>query len=310
MKVLPWHQQRNLTTVDEGFAYLVSTFRESIKSWDHFVNWDKVYSNAESLRRELHLWNSLLGSERFDEEFLSLLEEYPKIVRAIPALVVRDGKSSVKFQVTFDLSAETLEQIEFDFSEPATRNQDREKALLFVKKSGLERLFTESGTTNLLDYMIGVEAGLDSNGRKNRSGKTMEYVVEQKISKIASMLGLEWLSQATPKKVLSHWDLKVNVDKSSRSFDFAVSDGEKVLLIETNFYGAGGSKLKSVAGEFSQLATVVSTNEVSFAWITDGKGWSTALKPLREAYEKVDHVLNLSMLSEGFVESFFRSNRI
>lgn len=90
----------------------------------------------------------------------------------------------------------------------------------------------------------------------------------------------------------------------------AVSDGEKVLLIETNFYGAGGSKLKSVAGEFSQLATVVSTNEVSFAWITDGKGWSTALKPLREAYEKVDHVLNLSMLSEGFVESFFRSNRI
>jgi len=309
MKVLSWHMHKNLNTVDKGFAYLVSTFRDSIKSWDHFVNWDKVYINAESLRRELHLWNSLLGSERFDEEFLSLLEEYPHIVRAIPALVVRDGKSSSKFQVTFDLSAETLEQIVFDFSEPATRNQDREKALLFVKKTGLERLFTESGTTNLLDYMIGVEAGLDSNGRKNRSGKTMEYVVEQRISKIASQLGLEWLSQATPKKVLNQWGLKINVDKSSRSFDFALSDGEKVLLVEANFYGAGGSKLKSVAGEFSQLARVVSTNEVSFVWITDGKGWSTALRPLREAYEKVDHVLNLSMLSSGYIESFFQGTR-
>lgn len=303
MKATSWHEQRDLNSVDKSFAYLVGTFRDSIKSWDHFVNWDKVYSNAESLRRELHLWNSLLGSERFDEEFMDLLAEYPNIVRAIPALVVRDGKNSSKFQVTLDLSAETLEQIEFDFSKPATRDEDREKALVFVKKSGLERLFRDSGTTNLLDYMIGVEAGLDSNGRKNRSGSTMELIVEHQISRISEANGYRWIPQATASSIKSEFGFDVKTDKSSRSFDFAVTDGSRLLLVETNFYGAGGSKLKSVAGEFTQLSSLVSTESTSFVWITDGAGWKTALAPLREAFEKIDHIFSLAMVGSGFVES-------
>lgn len=305
MKVIPWHQQRNLTTVDEGFAYLVSSFRDSIKSWNYFVNWDKVYSNAESLRRELHLWNSLLGSERFDEEFLSLVEEYPKIVRAIPALIVRDGRKSSSFQITRDLSAEALEQIDFNFARPATESEDREKALLFVRKTGLHRLFTDSGISNLLDYMIGVEAGLDSNGRKNRSGKAMEFAVGGHLTRVCRNAGLRLIEQATAASIKSEWGFQVATDKSSRSFDFAVSNESHLLLIETNFYGAGGSKLKSVAGEFSQLTRIVSSKEISFGWVTDGKGWQTALRPLEEAFEQVDFILNLEMLRDGFIESVF-----
>jgi type II restriction enzyme len=48
-----------------------------------------------------------------------------------------------------------------------------------------------------------------------------------------------------------NWGLSVQSDKSERRFDFAIFTGEKLYLIETNFYGGGGSKLKAVAGEFS-----------------------------------------------------------
>ena len=305
MKALTWHEQRGINTVEEGFAHLVSSFRDSIKSWDYFVNWDKVYSNAESFRRELHLWNSLLGSERFDEDFLSLLEEYPKIVRAIPALIVRDGKSSSSFQITRDLSAEALEQIDFNFALATNTAEDREKALMFVRKTGLHRLFTESGISNLLDYMIGVEAGLDSNGRKNRSGKAMEFAVGGHLARVCRNAGLRLIEQAKADSIESEWGFQVATDKSSRSFDFAVSNESHLLLLETNFYGAGGSKLKSVAGEFSQLTRIVSTGDISFGWVTDGKGWQTAIRPLGEAYEQVDFILNLEMLRDGFIESIF-----
>lgn len=305
MKVLSWYEKRDIHTVDEGFTYLVSSFRDSIKSWDYFVNWDKVYSNAESLRRELHLWNSLLGSKIFDEEFLTLLEEYPKIVRAIPALIVRDGKKSSSFQITRDLSAEALEEIEFNFARPANEAEDREKALLFVRKTGLHRLFTESGISNLLDYMIGVEAGLDSNGRKNRSGKAMEFAVGGHLARVCRNSGLRLIEQASAASIESEWGFQVATDKSSRSFDFAVSNGTHLLLLETNFYSAGGSKLKSVAGEFSQLTRIVSSDDISFGWVTDGKGWQSALRPLAEAYEQVDYILNLEMLRDGFIESVF-----
>ena len=305
MKMLSWHQKRHLQTPDEGFAHLVSSFRDSIKSWDYFVNWDKVYSNSESLRRELHLWNSLLGSKSFDEEFLALLEEYPKIVRAIPALIVRDGKKSSTFHITRDLSAEVLEELEFNFVQPATDPENREKALLFVRKTGLERLFTQSGISNLLDYMIGVEAGLDSNGRKNRSGKAMEFAVGGHLARVCRKSGLRLAEQASAASIKSEWGFEVATDRSSRSFDFAMTNGNHLLLLETNFYSAGGSKLKSVAGEFSQLTRVVSKGDISFGWVTDGKGWQTALRPLAEAFEQVDFILNLQMLRDGFIESVF-----
>lgn len=303
MKVTGAHKSAGLMDVQTGFSYLTDSFRDSIKSWNYFVNWEKVYNNSGSLKRELYLWNSLLGSSQFDQEFLDLLEEYPNLVRSIPALIVRDGSKSQKFELVIDLAASVLEQEYFDFTKPATSDESRKKALMFVKQTGLEGLFTRSGVTNVFDYMVGVEAGLDSNGRKNRSGSTMELVVEHQISRIAEANGYRWIPQATASSIKSEFGFDVKTDKSSRSFDFAVTDGSRLLLVETNFYGAGGSKLKSVAGEFTQLSSLVSTALTSFVWITDGAGWKTALAPLRETFEKIDHIFSLAMVGNGFVES-------
>lgn len=148
-------------------------------------------------------------------------------------------------------------------------------------------------------------AGLDSNARKNRSGTTMEGILERHVAKISETLGLEWKAQATAPFIKDNWNIEVPVDKSERRFDVAIYSKEqhKVWLVETNYYGGGGSKLKAVAGEFTELSqfVVTSNDNVEFVWVTDGQGWKTAHLPLSEAFGHITNIFNLNMLKEDFL---------
>ena len=165
------------------------------------------------------------------------------------------------------------------------------------------KLFKEDGVKNLVDYVIGVEVGLDSNGRKNRGGKLMERVVESYLANFCEERGFEYISQANAKKILKKWNYKIVVNKSSRSFDFAVFNpkSKRIKLFEVNFYNGGGSKLKSVCGEFKSLYSELKKQSVDLVWITDGLGWNTVLRPLEEVYNSNDYVFNLKMVEEGAI---------
>lgn len=149
--------------------------------------------------------------------------------------------------------------------------------------------------------MIGVEAGLDSNGRKNRGGQCMEQIVEYFVKDVCLRHRLEYLSQANAKKIYDHWAITVPVDKSSRSYDFVIKNKSKLIIIEANFYSGGGSKLKSTAGEYRNLFDVLD-GKYKFVWVTDGQGWLTTTKPLRETYNHNEYVFNLSMVENGILE--------
>jgi len=133
----------------------------------------------------------------------------------------------------------------------------------------------------------------------------MEGILERHVAKISQEQKLEWKSQATAQFIKDKWGIKVPVDKSERRFDVAVYSKEKhkVWLIETNYYGGGGSKLKAVAGEFTELSqfVVTSDDDVEFVWVTDGQGWKTAHLPLAEAFSHIRNIFNLEMLREGFL---------
>ena len=53
----------------------------------------------------------------------------------------------------------------------------------FMRETGLFELLQNHIINNLYDYLLGVEVGLDSNGRKNRGGHLMEDLVESYIEK-------------------------------------------------------------------------------------------------------------------------------
>lgn len=306
MKITPKISKSGISSYEQGFEDFYRTLRPSLKLWDFFVNWDKVFRNTKQIEIYLNIWNYLLGKPNFDAEFKSLLKQHPEIVKAIPSLIVRDGSASQIFHIIEDISDLTQPDNLFDFSKSAKTESDIEKALAFVRNTGLVKLFSKDGVKNLVDYAIGVEAGLDSNGRKNRSGTSMESVVEAYLSDFTKNSKLQFIPQATPKKIKELWGFNVPVDKSSRSFDFAISNGIQLVLMEVNFYGGGGSKLKATAGEYKGLHDLLNLPNVKFVWITDGEGWTTTKLPLKSAYEHIDYVWNLNWLSRGYLEDLFK----
>ena len=104
------------------------------------------------------------------------------------------------------------------------------------------------------------------------------------------------------------WGIDVQVDKSSRRFDFAVRKEQSLYIIETNFYGGGGSKLKATAGEYKSLFDFLSAQSIKFIWITDGLGWKTTLRPLEEAFNHIEYTLNLKMVASGLFEEIIKKD--
>ena len=169
-------------------------------------------------------------------------------------------------------------------------------------QSGLGDLVKDKRVKNLVDYVTGVEVGLDSNGRKNRGGTMMENIVETFVKSACEEIGLEYMSQANAKKIKAQWGIEIQVDKSSRNLDFAINKNGKLYFIECNFYGGGGSKLKSTATEYVKMNEYWNAQNITFIWVTDGAGWKSTLKPLREYFDKADYLLNLETLKDGILQ--------
>ncbi len=301
MKILKAFSKTGISTVNEAFDDFFATLRPSMKLWDYFVNWDKVSRNTDEMAIYLDHLNCLLGSSNFDADFDALLVKNPEVVKGIPCLLVRDGSKSQIHSVVEDLNDIGKPDLVFDFSVPATTKIKRELALKFVKNTGIIRLFNVGGVKNLVDFALGVEAGLDSNGRKNRSGKNMEKVVHSYLTRFTNSTSTEFISQATAAKVKEKWDIVVPEDKAGRAFDFAISNGKTLTLMEVNFYSGGGSKLKATAGEYRGLCRMLKNSGINFVWVTDGEGWKSAKKPLRDAFDDLDYLWNLAWLNRGYL---------
>jgi type II restriction enzyme len=286
---------------DQVFDYLISNLKPSNTLWSYFVNWEKVFENTKKIELSLNVLNYLIGKEDFDNEFKHLLKKNPEVAQAIPALVVRDGKNTRKFKILVDYKRKKLVYQDFDFTKKNPNDEDIEKYLAFVKGTGLKNLITSRKIKNLVDYMIGVEAGLDSNGRKNRGGHAMENIVEVFVDDVCRKKGYRYLKEANAQKIKAQLGYNVPVDRSSRRYDFVIDNGKELFLIETNFYGGGGSKLKSTAGEYRNLFDVLDGKH-KFIWITDGFGWKGTVRPLRETFDHNDCLLTLSMLEKSVLE--------
>jgi len=306
METINFYSDVKCKSQDDVFNYLIKNLKPSILLWSYFVNWDKVFENTAKIEVALNILNYLIGKQNFDDEFRFLIRQNPEIIQAIPALVVRDGQNNLNFKILVDYKQRKFIYEDYDFTKHTFTAEDIEKYLIFVKKTGLKDLIVSQKIKNLVDYMVGVEAGLDSNGRKNRGGRSMENIVEFFISDLCKRKGYKYLKEADAKKIKEMWEVVVPVDKSSRRYDFVVNNGEDLFIIETNFYSGGGSKLKSTSGEYRNLFDVLK-GKFKFIWITDGFGWKSAIRPLRETFDHNDYIFTLDMLEKGILDSLFSS---
>ena len=292
------------------FETLKNTLQDSIFTWDYFTDFNKVKLNVKKVEKELNILNYLIGKKDIEKEFIQLIEEYPNIRKALPLLIAVRRDRLKETPIITNIDTLIPENKQFIFFDEINQNIKYE-LLIFFNESGLKNLFVNEYIKNLVDYCFGVEVGFDTNARKNRTGTLMENLVSKFLKEFCDEnQNFSYIEQATQKRIKECFNYDIEIDKNSRRFDFALYNraNKIIYLIEVNYYSGGGSKLKATAGEYQYLYDFLKAQNINFIWITDGKGWLTALNPLEETFNHNDYVINLQMLKDGILKDITIKN--
>ena len=286
--------------MNRDFNAWLSGFRDSIADYGYYIDFEKVHRNVESVKIELNILNSLIGSKNIEEDFENLLKKYPEVLKCIPLLLaVRANEIYCQ-----DKNGGYLYQFN-----GLSSNRDNYK--YFMRETGLFDLLENHIVNNLVDYATGVETGLDSNGRKNRGGHLMEDLVESFIQKAGFIKDVNYFKEMYIHQITDKWNIDLsaisNKGKMEKRFDFVIKTPDMIYGIETNFYGSGGSKLNETARSYKTLAW--ETEEIdgfTFVWFTDGKGWTSARNNLEETFDVMEHIYNIKDLEDGIISEVFK----
>jgi len=282
--------------LNRNFNEWLSKFKTSISDYTYYVDFEKIYKNVDKVKVELNILNSLIGSKNIEEEFQNILIKYPETLECIPLLLaVRSREIFVKDEINEYL---------FKFDKMVYSINDYIK---FMKESGLFDLLQNHIINNLYDYVLGIEVGLDSNGRKNRGGHLMENLVESYIIKAGYKKDVDYFKEMYLKDIEKKWNLDLSEmsgnNVSTKRFDFVIKTDNQVYVMETNFYSSGGSKLNETARSYKMLAQESKkVNGVTFIWFTDGTGWNSARKNLEETFNELETMYNIDDLENGILE--------
>lgn len=282
--------------MNRNFNEWLSKFKTSISDYTYYVDFEKIYKNVDKVKVELNILNSLIGSKHIEEEFQNILVKYPDTLECIPLLLaVRSREIFVKDEINEYL---------FKFDKMVYSVKDY---IRFMKESGLFELLQNHIINNLHDYVLGIEVGLDSNGRKNRGGHLMENLVESYIIKAGYKKDINYFKEMYLKDIEKKWHLDLSEmsgnDTSTKRFDFVIKTDKQVYVIETNFYSSGGSKLNETARSYKMLAQESKkVDGVTFIWFTDGTGWNSARKNLEETFNELGTMYNIDDLENGILE--------
>lgn len=286
--------------MERDFNVWMSGFRDSIADYGYYIDFEKVYRNVDSVKIELNLLNSLIGSKNIEADFSSLVKKYPEVLKCIPLLLaVRANELYCQDEnggVLYKFNAAGIET---------------ERYTYFMRKTGLFDLLENHIVSNLVDYVTGVETGLDSNGRKNRGGHLMEDLVESYIRKAGFIKDESYFKEVYIHQITEMWDIDLsaisNQGKMEKRFDFVVRTPGMIYGIETNFYGSSGSKLNETARSYKTLALETDTIDgFTFVWFTDGKGWTSARHNLEETFDVMEHIYSIKDLESGIISEVFK----
>lgn len=270
--------------MDKNFNEFMSLLRETNQTLDFFCDFNKVNQNVDNIKLSLCMLNSLIGTT-----------DLPKAVETIwnrdkSAFQVMDILIAVRSGGRKHIINSKDECIVMD-----TLFTSVDGVLEYLKDTGLAEVFQKQQVKDLVDYVFGIETGLDTNARKNRSG----HIMEGAVAKIFRDNDVQYRQEVFS----SEWPaITESLGSDEKRFDFVVKRDTKTFLIEVNFYSGGGSKLNETARSYTEIGPKINSVEgFEFVWITDGLGWHSARNKLKEAYDTIPRVYNLSTLA-SFIE--------
>lgn len=264
--------------MSERFETFLSELSETNATLDYFTDFNKITTNINLISLKLNQLNYLIGKDDLAFAIEEVYRENSKAFDVLDILIAVRKKDKKK--VINSLGDIVL--LETFFSSP-------QSIIEYIEKTGLGKVFKNKNVTNLVDYVFGIEVGLDTNARKNRGGTNMEKAVSLIFDGSDIPYKKEVNNTVFPEIISLGEDLK--------RFDFVIKTTKKTYLIETNFYNTGGSKLNETARSYSDVAPKINQyDKYEFVWITDGQGWYTAKNKLEEAFSIIPSLYNLTSI--------------
>lgn len=267
--------------MEKDFELFLSQLKETNQSLDFFCDFEKISQNVENVKLSLCMLNSLIGAADMRKAVETIWNRDKSAFNVLDILIAvrNDGKKKVLGNNGDCIFLSSL------FSSV-------DGVIEYLDKTGLTEVFQKQKIKNLVDYVFGIETGLDSNARKNRSGHVMEDMVARFFDNNGTKYRKEVYSSEWP-------EITEVLGDDEKRFDFVVKTAAKTYLIEVNFYSGGGSKLNEIARSYSDIAPKInSVPGFEFVWITDGIGWKSAKNKLQEAYSIIPSIYNLTDLKD------------
>lgn len=261
------------------FQLFISQLSETNATLGYFTDFAKIRSNVKKIAIKLNQLNYLIGKTDLKEAIRDLYQENPKVFEILDILIaIRKNKKAKTFNNQGEIVA-----LDSYFHSP-------DKIFEYIQETGLAEVFQNKDVTNLVDYVFGIEVGLDTNARKNRGGDNMANAVALLFNSENLLFESEVSSTLFPEITSLGVDVK--------RFDFVIKTSQKTYFIETNYYNSGGSKLNEVARAYSDVAPKINQYpNYEFVWITDGQGWLTAKNKLEAAFNIIPSVYNLATVA-------------
>lgn len=263
----------------EQFNSFLSQLKETNTTLSFYCDFKKIQSNVEAISIKLNQLNYLIGQENMDAAIRRLRNENSSVFNVLEILIAvrtSDNKKAI-------MSDGSIRKINTLFDSV-------EGVIEYIYGTGLEDVFRNKQIKNLVDYVFGVETGLDTNARKNRSG----HLMEGQVASIFNAAGIEYRQEVYSTE---YPELSV-LGEDKKRFDFVIETRKSKYLIEVNFYSGGGSKLNEVARAYSELSPKINrVDGFEFVWITDGIGWNSAKNKLEEAYYAIPNIYNLTTIN-------------
>ncbi len=285
-----------------------SNFKENIADYRYYTDFDKVYSNVNRVKIELNILNSLIGSKDIENDFKKLFNSYPQIIKALPILIAK-RETEIYCQ---DVNGGITYTFNYDkYCPDSQKLKSGEEYAYFMRETGLFDLLENHVINNLVDYVTGVEVGLDSNARKSRSGDLMEDLVESFIIEAGFVKNKNYFKEMRLSDIEKKWNIDLsnisNSGKTEKRFDFVIKSVNMIYGIETNFYSTQGSKPNETARSYKMIAVEAKDIEgFKFVWFTDGKGWRPSRHNLEETFDVMEHIYNIKDLENGIICKAFK----
>lgn len=265
----------------KDFNKFISQLQETNQTLDFFCDFEKISQNVEDIKLSLCMLNSLIGVQDMRKAVETIWKRDKTAFNVMDILIAvrSEGKKIVLDKLGNCVVLDSL------FT-------SIDGVMDYLDGTGLAEIFQSKKINDLVDYVFGIETGLDTNARKNRSG----HVMEERVAQILNKEGINYRQEVYS----SEWPeiTKVLGDDEKR-FDFVIDTAKKTYLMEVNFYSGGGSKLNEVARSYSDIAPKInSVPGFEFVWITDGIGWKSAKNKLQEAYNIIPSIYNLTDIAD------------